>query len=72
MKRNPMSLKAIINNKEMIDKTLKDLNLPNVLQFINGDSVTNIAEWNKRREEIKQILVKEEYGSIILKPHVPI
>ena len=59
-------------NKEEIDKKLKDLRLPNVLQFLDGNSVTNITEWKKRREEIKQILVKEEYGSIILKPHVPI
>lgn len=59
-------------NKDLIDKALINLKIPNALQFINGNSVKNIAEWNKRREEIKQILVKEEYGSIVLKPHVPI
>lgn len=59
-------------NKKILDKTIEELKLPNVLQFKDGKYVTNITEWEKRREEIKQILVKEEYGNIILKPHVPI
>ena len=59
-------------NKELIKKELEDLNLPNVLQFTDGRIVANLSEWEQRREEIKQILIKEEYGNITLKPHVPI
>lgn len=60
------------SNKDNIEQILKSLALPNVLQFKNGNFVTNIEEWKKRREEIKQLLTNEEYGGIILKPHVPI
>lgn len=62
----------MIQNNYSLIQTLESLNLPNVLQFNNGKYVTNITEWKKRREEIKQILLNEEYGHIITKPHVPI
>ena len=35
---------------------------PNLLTFIDGTKIADAAAWKKRREEIKEILMHEEYG----------
>lgn len=43
---------------------LKDPVLPSLLTFSDGRPVTDQRDWLLRREEIKQILLQEEYGTI--------
>ena len=45
-----------------IKEELKNRNLPQLLTFNNGKKVKNIKDWEIRRQEIKQILINEEYG----------
>ncbi len=52
----------------MIDKALKDLNLPSLLTFKNGKPVKTVEAFERRREELKDILQKEIYGYLPPKP----
>lgn len=45
-----------------ITEELKKRNLPKLLEFNDGTKVKDINDWIKRREEIKKILINEEYG----------
>lgn len=56
----------------MLKEEIDSLRLPKLLEFNNGNYVKNIEEWEKRREEIKEILCQEEYGDLIKNKHVPI
>lgn len=55
----------------MIKKELEKRNLPDLFTFLDGSKVKNINDWEKRREEIKNIISNEEYGDFP-KRHVPI
>lgn len=46
----------------MIDTDLKKRNLPDLLKFNDGKYVKNIKDFEKRKNEIREILCKEEYG----------
>ncbi len=54
----------------MLKEELEDLELPDILKSNTGSYVKNIQEWEKRREEIKEILCQEEYGYLIKNKHV--
>ncbi len=41
---------------------LQKRNLPSLLRFLDGSQVTNSEQWQKRREEIKEILCREFAG----------
>ena len=53
-----------MNTKE----TLANRNIPELMKLKSGKKVKKIADWEKRREEIKKILQEEEYGYIPPKP----
>jgi hypothetical protein len=36
--------------------------LPNPLEFLNNTTVNDLATWNQRREEIKELFMENEYG----------
>lgn len=55
----------------MIKEELKKRNLPELLKFNNGKEVKNKENWEKRKNEIKDILNKEEYG-YFPENHIPI
>lgn len=55
----------------MIKEELEKRNLPDLFTFLDGKKVENTSDWEKRREEIKNILSNEEYGCFP-KNHVPI
>lgn len=46
----------------MIKEDLEKIKLPDLLTFNNGQTIKNKEEWEKRREEIKEIISREEYG----------
>ncbi len=46
----------------MENKSIDRLLLPDVLKFNNGKEVISLEDWNLRKEEIKEIISKEEYG----------
>lgn len=46
----------------MLKEDLKNLNLPEILKFNNGKLVKSEKDWYKRKEEIKEIILREEYG----------
>ena len=48
--------------------TLSSRNIPELLRLKSGKTVKKLADWEKRREEIKKILQEEEYGYIPEKP----
>ncbi len=54
----------------MLKEELEALKLPDILKSNTGSYVKNVQEWEKRREEIKQILCQEEYGDLIKNKHV--
>ena len=47
----------------MLNKQPK-VKLPDVLSFSNGEKVQTIEQWRRRRQEIQEILCREEYGFI--------
>ena len=55
----------------MLEEELEKLKLPELLKY-NNNTICNIDEWKKRREEIKDILCREEYGDLVKYKHVPI
>ena len=52
----------------MIQKIISELKLPPLLQFKNGKKVTTREGFERRREELKDILQKEIYGYLPPKP----
>lgn len=52
-----------------MQQLLNSLHLPPLLTFQNGETVKNQEDWAKRRDEIKEILQREEYG--YLPPVIP-
>ena len=48
----------------MIDKVLKERKIPNVTE-----GVSSLADWEKKREEIKKLLQSEEYGFLPPRPY---
>ena len=46
----------------MIQKIISELKLPPLLQFKNGKKITTLEGFERRREELKDILQKEIYG----------
>ena len=52
----------------MIQKALDELNIPSLLTFKNGKKVTTLEGFERRREELKDILQKEVYGYLPPKP----
>lgn len=46
----------------MIKEELEKRKLPKLLKLNDGSIVKNKEEWEKRRNEIKNILSEEEYG----------
>lgn len=46
----------------MINELLQKRNLPELLAFCDGTKVQSPEDWRRRREEIKEILCREEYG----------
>ena len=48
----------------MINEMLKERDLPDALIFSNGEKAETAGDWLLRREEIKNILQNEEYGTI--------
>ena len=46
----------------MIQKALKERNLPELMQFNDGRPVVTAEDWRKRREESLEILRREIYG----------
>lgn len=46
----------------MIKEDLEKIKLPDLLTFNNGQTVKDKEEWKRRREEIKEIISREEYG----------
>lgn len=48
----------------MLKQELLKRNLPDLLTLADGGKVKSVADWRKRREEIKAILSREEYGVI--------
>lgn len=52
----------------MIDIKIEQYNLPDLFRFNNNDSVLSINDWQKRRQEITETLLREEYGIL---PPVP-
>ncbi len=53
----------------MIQEKLSSLNLPDLLTFNDGTPVRTASDWPKRRAEILQMILNEEYGVI---PHIPL
>ncbi len=55
-------------------KEVKDLpayeGIPNPFQFCNGEMVKTVEDWQKRREEIKEILAFYEYGHLPPPPKI--
>lgn len=49
-------------------ETLASRNIPELLKLKTGRKVKKLADWEKRREELKKILQEEEYGYIPPKP----
>lgn len=56
----------------MLEKEIEELKLPNLFEFNNGNKVKTVEDWKIRREEIKEILCKEEYGDLVKNKHFPI
>lgn len=52
----------INNNFNKRNFMMSIYNMPDVLENKNGSRCKNIDDWQKRREEIKQILFENEYG----------
>ena len=52
----------------MWKERLYDLHLPKLLEFANGTPVQDKGDWEKRREEILDLLCREEYGQ---RPETP-
>lgn len=52
----------------MLNAELKSRNLPDILTFSNGERVTDVASWEKRRSEILEELQNEMYGRLPEKP----
>jgi len=52
----------------MLDKILKSLQLPKLLEFADGSPVRTVEDWQRRRKEILDLLCEEEYG---IRPPVP-
>lgn len=52
----------------MLNTELKNRNIPCVLSFPNGEKITDVASWEKRRVEILEELQNEMYGRIPQKP----
>lgn len=46
----------------MLDAYLNERNLPSVTRFAGGGSVADGRQWQRRREEIIDVLCREEYG----------
>lgn len=46
----------------MIKEELEKRKLPELLKFNNGEKVKSEKEWERRKQEIKKILMEEEYG----------
>jgi hypothetical protein len=46
--------------------------IPNPFQFCNGEQVKSIQDWQKRREEIRVMLVFYEYGHLPPPPKIRI
>ncbi len=46
----------------MLEKELLNRKLPELLTALDGIPITNVNEWELRREEIKKMLSKNEYG----------
>lgn len=46
----------------MLHQELKNRGLPEVLRFCDGQQVVGTEGWKTRREEIKELLCREEYG----------
>lgn len=53
----------------MLNQTIESLQLPRLLEFEDGSQVTSPEDWQKRREEILELLCEEEYG---LRPPAPL
>ena len=52
----------------MIQKIISELKLPPLLQFKNGKKITTLEGFERRREELKDILQKEIFGYLPPKP----
>ncbi|MDR1629308.1 MAG: alpha/beta hydrolase [Oscillospiraceae bacterium] len=52
----------------MPHQELKNRGLPQALRFSDGRRVAGAEDWEKRREEIKELLCREEYGFLPPKP----
>lgn len=46
----------------MLNEQLERLNLPDALSFSDGRKVTEKEQWGQRRQEMKEIICREEYG----------
>ncbi len=53
----------------MIQEKINALNLPDLFTFNDGTPVKTEADWQRRREEIVDIILEEEYGKI---PDIPL
>jgi hypothetical protein len=52
----------------MINERLMQLNLPKLFKFDDGSTVENVNDWERRRDEIIDVILKEEYGTIPPRP----
>ena len=51
-----------------VEKLLKERNIPDALTLKSGKTVTNVADFERRRAELKKILENEIYGVMPPKP----
>lgn len=51
-----------------IQEKLRELDLPDVLKFKNGAQVKTLEDWEKRRDEVKQIIQENMYGVLPPRP----
>ena len=52
-----------------LNEEMKARKLPELMRFASGKPVSSVADWELRREEIRQILCKYEYGFV---PDLPV
>ena len=53
---------------KIIDKMISERNIPEILKFTNGKPVVTLADFEKRREQIKSLLQDHVYGRLPEKP----
>ncbi|MBR4888269.1 MAG: hypothetical protein IKU17_03910 [Clostridia bacterium] len=53
----------------MIQEKINALHLPDLLTFNDGTPVESVADWQRRREELIEFVLEEEYGKI---PNIPL